>query len=545
MAIADPPNRGVGGTDPAAELSRALVDARARYYEDPRGAMAEAVRCQEAARLAGRAALCARALALQSFVSVHRGDLQTALTLAVEAERHAESGGDLAARSEVAALRAQLSFFTGSYTDALKHADLAVELADQTSDLELQIFSRRATCLVCGNVGIRNWRERLDQLLVMTASSGNRWDEALSRNDLACYLLELGDVAAAEHEIGRALDVVHTVAPPNSFALAVVCTTRADIRLAAGRPADALDDAERGIALLIADDEPNPYVLGMAVRAEVQARMALGQVVDAQVAGEGALRWLGDRVPQTRSLILSTLATALREAGRLEQAYDALERASALERQAFRELSELHLGLERARLETELLRDQANRDWLTGLHNRRYMDGELVRLAGDRRRGPVSLAVLDLDHFKAINDRFGHDTGDQVLVRVACLLRESLRDVDTIVRSGGEEFIFLMPGTDERAGTACCERIRRRIAEEPWARIVAGLTVTSSVGVACTHDPNKLRALLGVADGRLYAAKHAGRDVVVGASGARPAPLRLVGGEATGGDDLSAAADLH
>jgi diguanylate cyclase (GGDEF)-like protein len=545
MAIADPPNHGVSGNEQAAEIGRALADARARYYEDPQAVLAEAVRCHEAARLAGNSGLCARALVLQSFVSLHRGDLRSALSLAVEAERRSESGNDLTARCEVAALRAQLSFFTGSYAEALRHSDLSVELSDKSADVELQIFARRAACLVCGNVGVRNWRERLDELLAMTISSGNRWDEAISRNDLACYHLELGDVAAAEQEIGRALDVAHGLESSNSFVLAVVCTTRADIRLAAGRPADALADAERGIALLIADDEPSPYVLGMAVRAEVQARMALGQVVDAQLAGEGALGWLGDRVPQTRSVILSTLAGALREAGRIEEAYDALERASALERQAFRELSELQLALERARLEAELLRDQANRDWLTGLHNRRYLEAELVRLAEDRRRKPVSLAVLDLDHFKSINDRFGHDTGDQVLVRVARLLREALRDADTIVRSGGEEFIFLMPDTDGGAATACSERIRRQIAEEPWGRIVPGLTVTSSVGVACTVDPNEVRALLAAADERLYEAKHAGRDVVVGAPEARLPPLRLLDGEAAGGDDLSAAPDLH
>src|SRR5205085_11364148 len=118
------------------------------------------------------------------------------------------------------------------------------------------------------------------------------------------------------------------------------------------RAKEALGDAERAIALLTANGEPNPYVLGVTVRAEVQARMALGQLEDAQQSGEGALAWLGDRVPQTRSLILSTLATALREAGRVEAAYDALARAAELERQAFRELSELQLSLERATLET-------------------------------------------------------------------------------------------------------------------------------------------------------------------------------------------------
>src|SRR5581483_6405419 len=244
-------------------------------------------------------------------------------------------------------------------------------------------------------------------------------------------------------------------------------------------------------ALLTAGAEPNPYVLGATVRAEVEALMALGQLDSAQQSGEGALAKLGDHVPQTRSLILSTLATALRRAGRVSEAYDALARAAELERQAFRELSELQLCLERATLETvaarrtsdalaaknrelehahaELerradqlealqaqLRDQAERDWLTGLYNRRYLARQLERLARERLAVPLTLVVLDLDNFKAINDRFGHAAGDQVLVRVSRLLSDVLRESDTAVRSGGEEFVLLMPRTDERAAAACC-----------------------------------------------------------------------------------------
>jgi tetratricopeptide (TPR) repeat protein len=312
MAIAHPPHH---GSDHADEVSRALVAARRIFFEEPHRSLSEAVRCHEEARLLRSAPLCARSLAVQSLVSLHRGDLRSALTLAVAAERHSESGDDVDARTEVAALRAQLSFFTGSYAEALRHAEIAVELSDRSSDVELRIFARRAACMVFGNVGVRNWRDRLDELLELTVQSAYRWDEAMSRNDLAFYHFEIGDIAAAEQEIGRALDVARGLGSSNTFALAVICTTRADIRLAAGRPEEALADAERAIALLIDDNEPNPYVLGMAVRAEVQARMALGQVVDAQLAGEGALRWLGDRMPQTRSLILSTLAAALREAG--------------------------------------------------------------------------------------------------------------------------------------------------------------------------------------------------------------------------------------
>jgi diguanylate cyclase (GGDEF)-like protein len=554
MASALTTHHELPGAGDAESARNALVRARRGYYEDPPGALAEAIRSHEIARSLGDLSLCARSRALQAAVSLHRGDLRGALALAVEAERYCEGSADAAARTEVGAIKAQLSFFTGSYAEALSHAEFALAAADGSGDESLRIYARRATCLVFGNVGVRDWGERLHELLELTVASGDRWEEAISRNDVACYLQEQGELAAAEEEMERGLAVAHSLDGTNNFALAILHSTRADIRLLAGRAEEALSDAERAIALLTANDEPNPYVLGVTVRAEVHARMALGQLDDAQQSGEGALTWLGDRVPQTRSLILSTLAEALRDAGRLDAAYDALSRSAELERQAFRELSELQLSLERATLETgaarrasdelaaknrqlaeahaelarragqlehlqEQLRDQAERDWLTGLHNRRFLARELERLAEERLDGPLSLAVLDLDLFKSINDRFGHSVGDQVLIRVAGLLSNVLRETDVIVRSGGEEFLVLMPHTDARAAHACCERIRRAVQSAVWAEVADGLVVTTSIGLASAYAPDDLEALVKLADQRLYEAKHGGRDQVVAAPG--------------------------
>jgi diguanylate cyclase (GGDEF)-like protein len=543
----------LAGDDYARQAHLRLTAARGVYYEDPAGALVDAIRCCEIGRSLHDEELCARAFALQGMVSLHRGDLRGGFALAMEAERHLQASEDALAHAEVAALKAQISFFTGSYAEALRHAQLAVEHADAVRDLELRVYARRATCPVFGNVGVPDLRERIEELLALTIELGSPWEEAISRNDLACYRQQQGDHAAAVSELDRALAAAARVEGANDFALGVIYSTRADIQLLLGRPEDALADAERSIELLSAAEDPNPYVLGASVRADVQARMALGQLEDALKAGEGALGWLGDRVPQTRSLILSTLASTLRDAGRLEQAYDALARSAELERQAFRELSELQLKLERTTLEasaarqtssalaaknrqlaeahSELerrarelealqgqLQEQAERDWLTGLHNRRYFARELERLLSERRSDWFSLAVVDLDHFKSINDRFGHEIGDHVLARVAALLCEVLRQADIVVRSGGEEFLVLMPQTEMHAATACCERIRARIRNEPWERTAAGLQVTASVGVASTNDPDQLAALARAADQRLYDAKRSGRDRVVSAS---------------------------
>jgi diguanylate cyclase (GGDEF)-like protein len=503
------------------DVRRALDRARRHYWEDPKGSLAAAVHCQESARRLEAPDLRARALALQGAITLHRGDLRGAIGLAAEAERQAELGDRDESHVEVAALKAHLSFFSGSYTEALLDAERAVTMADGTGDLALRVFARRAACLVFGNIGVRDWADRLTEMLELSIAAGNRWEEAISRNDLGCLAQRDGDLERAVRELELGMEIARQLAPLNGFALGVLHSTRADVRLMEGRAEDALDDAEHAIASLAANGEPNPYVFGVTVRAQVEALLMLGRTDEVQRSGARALERLGDRVPQARSMILATVATALREAGRLEEAYDTLARSAELERQAFHELSELRLGLERATLEAraarreaDLLREQADRDWLTGLHNRRFLARELERLAGERGSG-CGVAVLDLDHFKTINDKFGHDVGDRVLVRVAALLLDELRQDDIVVRTGGEEFVVLMPGTEPNAARACCERLGEAIREEPWDRIAHGLTLSASVGVAASGEAADLEALAQLADRRMYAAKRTGRDRVV------------------------------
>jgi diguanylate cyclase (GGDEF)-like protein len=490
-------------------LAQELDDARRTYWEDAASSLAVAIDVHARARARGDHAIRARALALQGIVSLHLGDLHGALALAAEGDLHA--GEDAVPRAELAALKSHLNFFSGSYAAALAEAELAVELADRTGDLLLRVFARRMGCVVFGNMGVADWPQRLQELLALTLEAGEPWEEAMSRNDLGHLRMEQGDLAEAEAELARAAAVAGALAPRNLFALGVIHCTRAEVRLTAERAEDALADAERAIALLIAQGQPNPYLLGMAVLVKVQVLTALQRVDDVLVAGEEALERLGDRVPQARSMILGTIAAALRDAGRAEHAYDVLLRCVEVERAAMRELSELQLGLERARIEMELLRDQAERDPLTGLHNRRHLQ---------RSRdvpGPVGLAVLDIDHFKSVNDCFGHEVGDRVLVRVAEVLREQVRADDVAARTGGEEFLLLMPRTDDAEALACCERVRRALHVEPWGAIAPGLRITASFGVVTAPDAADLDGLTRDADARMYAAKHAGRDRAVAA----------------------------
>ena len=162
--------------------------------------------------------------------------------------------------------------------------------------------------------------------------------------------------------------------------------------------------------------------------------------------------------------------------------------------------------IERADL-TRRLDELARTDPLTGLPNRRELDEVLDRqLAVARRRAePLSVAVIDLDHFKIFNDRFGHQAGDALLVRCAAAWRSAIRTTDTIARLGGEEFVVVMPGADGTAAAAIGERIRAATPPE----------VTASVGVASWDGRESAADLVRRADAALFEAKAAGRDRVV------------------------------
>jgi len=160
----------------------------------------------------------------------------------------------------------------------------------------------------------------------------------------------------------------------------------------------------------------------------------------------------------------------------------------------------------------------ARMDFLTGVYNRRAIEELGTRaIAAARRHGmPLSLLVVDLDHFKRINDELGHAAGDLALVRAVARIRESLRAEDLPGRLGGEEFIVLMPNTDGASAAAAAERIRESFSGQPLELDGQRRAVTLSIGVAVLAPADRhFSQLLQRADRAMYAAKHAGRDLVM------------------------------
>ncbi|MGN6869410.1 MAG: diguanylate cyclase [Solirubrobacteraceae bacterium] len=192
-------------------------------------------------------------------------------------------------------------------------------------------------------------------------------------------------------------------------------------------------------------------------------------------------------------------------------------------------------GLARQRTRLTVLNGELGRlaavDPLTGLRNRRAIEEFLhVALSAARRHEhSLSLLVIDVDHFKTFNDRLGHRTGDAVLAHTARVLEAALRAEDAIGRWGGEEFLIVLPGTDEEGAVGATERLRIALAaDQPQEALEHGLPVTVTIGVA-EWQQEDVNELISRADGALYGGKAAGRDVakvstVMAAVTERPEP---------------------
>jgi diguanylate cyclase (GGDEF)-like protein len=177
---------------------------------------------------------------------------------------------------------------------------------------------------------------------------------------------------------------------------------------------------------------------------------------------------------------------------------------------------------ERVAARTAELKNMALRDGLTGVSNRRAFDERLAEELGRSRRSgqPLALLIIDIDHFKQVNDRFGHPVGDSCLQRVgAMLLAQCRRSADFVARYGGEEFAMILPDTDMGGAAAFAERVRTAI---QGIVLEVGPTlhpITASIGIANTESNalTDVAALVAIADRGLYAAKAAGRNCVVSA----------------------------
>ena len=232
-----------------------------------------------------------------------------------------------------------------------------------------------------------------------------------------------------------------------------------------------------------------------------------------------------------RAAVHTGAAERLARLGRWEQAYDHLRAAVRLLQGHDQPGDELA----RLRREHAEARELSRRDSLTATYNRRYLDECLATLL-DQPLDPavrtlgLSVALVDIDHFKQVNDTYGHLLGDRVLQRLVAVLGTGLPVGAFCARFGGEEFALVLPGQRYEEAVAICEAARDRVARHPWYELAEGLRVTVSVGVGhCVGWPTEVERLVGDADRLLYTVKQAGRNAVAFHE-ARTGLARLAGG---------------
>jgi diguanylate cyclase (GGDEF)-like protein len=204
--------------------------------------------------------------------------------------------------------------------------------------------------------------------------------------------------------------------------------------------------------------------------------------------------------------------------------HEQMNQLRAVEREGRARTLQAIYEADEARRDSDRFRELSVRDPLTGLLNRRYVDehlGAQLLYALDTSSA-LSLAIVDLDHFKRVNDQRSHDIGDQVLRQIAGILEATVADHEgaTAVRLGGEEFLLLLPGLDNEHAGAILQRLCATIRAHHWEPLTSGIPVTVSVGLASApRDGVDRTPLLACADRRLYTAKAAGRDRVVAHDG--------------------------
>ncbi len=509
-----------------AAVEAELTDLECRRYTDRRGIPGRAQQLLATARThslpaqAGRARLILADEASRG-ADIH-GAVETARTILLRAR--AEGALTVAARSE--AVIAWALDRMGARGEALTHAVEAVRLLPADGPPHLVVDHRMILALFNAQQTTDDtYVPVFDAVLADAERLGNPHLLLSVLNNYAWTLWDHGHPAAAVPLITR----LQAAAGAAGIALnSTMLDTVASVLLDTGD----LDGAEATGWVMV-----DPVTPDAEVRAAPEALLTLARIQLRRGRLEQALTLVvrAEALAVERDLP-DVIATATLDKSRLlaqvgdhAGAYAALSVSHTTwvrvrDREADARAASLQalFETEQARQRSALFEELAERDALTGLWNRRHLDRILPALLTESHltAAPLSVAILDVDHFKRINDERNHHTGDAVLGRLGELLHHHLPEPGFTARLGGEEFLLVMPGTDGADAHDRCEQTRLLIGAQQWDQITDGVPVTVSIGHATATPtttpapPSTTASLLGAADTALYTAKHRGRDQV-------------------------------
>ncbi len=338
----------------------------------------------------------------------------------------------------------------------------------------------------------------------------------------AVALLNLTRIDLAERKPEQAAQTLRRaqlhIDAGNQFAMIEVWLLRGQIAAGEARFIDATDCLATGLKMAEA--------IG-ALREQkelwdaVSATHAAAENYKAALDATQRARAIEDSLRRERAVLHAATAVERRAAERAQRDAEQARASEATMRETISQLLEAQRAVERAtaekdRLLVELAR-QSHEDPLTGLLNRRALDAQLERecALADQHARPLTLALLDIDNFKRINDSKSHAVGDAVLVAIASALRQGRRRSDIVARLGGEEMVLVFAETTLAQSINLCAALRARLAATDWPIAGVDAAVTVSIGLAARLTGETPKALLGRADAAMYAAKAQGKDRVV------------------------------
>jgi two-component system cell cycle response regulator len=460
-------------------------------------------------------------------IMTRRGDPREGAATVQRILEWAERHGDRTLQSRCHEVLGSIFELVGDRALALEHAVATNDLLDESESPLMRAAARLTLADALGSAGsFDEARRRYGEALRLVIDDPDTGIRYTILNNLAYteYLADNMDAALAAVENLIALSTLHE-RPIGMYAR----DTIARVYLMAGR----LDEAEATLLAAMkakpVDYLPDSIAAALVTLMETYRRQGCldeaQAVVDqclALTTEYGLARWATEAARE-QAEIFAELGD-YRAAFEAYRSYHAQSVAlTAGENESRGSILEAMFQAAESRRESERYREMAERDPLTGLHNRRFADEHLTTLLTDLREGgsPVAIAMLDVDHFKRINDDLTHEVGDQVLRVLARILSDAVTAVPggTVARLGGEEFLLVMPGAAAAEAFALCESARLAIAGHDWAAITAGLHVTASLGVAfAPADADTTSALVRSADVRMYVAKRDGRNRVVSQS---------------------------
>ncbi|PRY14184.1 tetratricopeptide repeat-containing diguanylate cyclase [Kineococcus rhizosphaerae] len=492
---------------------------RSRGYELLRQEPA-AVALERAAEAAGDRVAGARASLVRADIACSAGDIDTASTLVQAAVRVAEEFGDdeLSARTHY--VRSLMHLQAGDVAESRWHAVRSVELLPPQAPAWLRAEHLLGLTVVLDR-SIDSHDAVIAEILAIAATEDDHELELYALNNTAWEHADLGRVEEAVRLAAR----LRRVAAQNGIRLRCAdLDTVAVVEMRAGRLEEAWETISQAFA-------PGTPVIGAdheAIARLTAFRILIGLGRPAEALGQLELaRRIGTdrRLPGLLADVEEADATYRATTGDWEGAYRAHvrfheehARLQARQNAARALLAQAQFDASTARRDRDRFRTLAFTDSLTGLPNRRAVEDHVHDVLDGP--GPVAVAIVDLDHFKRVNDERSHDAGDAVLRELGGLLTEYVSEAPGkfVARLGGEEFVVVWEGWTSTAVSLSAEALRALVARHDWNPCTTGLPVTVSIGFAATDESRAATwsDLMARADARLYEAKRGGRDRVVG-----------------------------